>query len=418
MKLRNMFIKSGVFAALVFCLACLIAPSIIVAQTENKSATENAPKTGIPKPPAVYEYLAPQTIVNFMYAVKEAGQRGFRLDKLTAVPSGEAETSKEKAGRTVLAGIVCYDGENRYDYNFFFAEGEKEPDAKLNLLADRGWYFREVVTVYGGGADTDPSGLFENSVYSLPTIGNLYLLERVSEGKSNRQYKLLKAGQGLGKNPTEKMQNLLNEAAKEDFAPVATYYSFGVTSIVSVDSYFAVLVEKNAPVAKSEYRFIRSNRSDGLRKEIDKVIAEGFRIGIHNLNSAVMVRDAEKSAPVVYQWVLTGKKDYAPTLAKVAESDAEFYSVGVDMADAGDFVKSVLIFRNKTAGSANRFEYRTLRMLAPRRKKPKKGSTVEPPAAQEKPKDAFKKMLADGYAPRDLFYSDEDSLNVLFERQK
>ncbi|HEX8369812.1 MAG TPA: hypothetical protein VF604_14795 [Pyrinomonadaceae bacterium] len=418
MKLRNIFAGPDAVAAFVFFLACFIAPSFLLAQTDKTIENKTPLQTEIPKPQAVYEYLAPQSIVNFMYAVKEAGQRGFRLDKLTAVPSGEAGTSKEKAGRTVLAGIVRYDGENRYDYNFFFAEGEKEADNKLNLLADKGWYFREVVTVYGGGADTDPSGLFENTVYSLPTVGNLYLLERVSQAKSNRQYKLLKAGVGIGKNPTEKMQSLLNEAVREDYVPVATYYSFGVTSIVSVDSFFAVLVEKSAPGAKPEYRFIRGNRNEGLRKEIDKVTAEGYRLGVHNLNSAVMIRDAEKSAPVAYQWVLTDRKDYAANLTKVAESDAEFYSVGVDMASPGDFVKSVLIFRNKTAGNANRFEYRTLRMIPPRPKKQKKGAPVQPPPAQEKPEDVFKKMLADGYTPRDLFYSDEDSLNVFFERRK
>lgn len=416
MKLKNMFAKSGAFAVFFFLFAGLIAPSVVTAQTvENKT-----PNSEIPKPQAVYEYIAPRTIVDFMYAVKEAGQRGFRLDKLTAVPSGEAETSKEKAGRTVLAGIVRYDGENRYDYNFFFAEGEKAPDNKLNLLADKGWYFREVLSVFGGGADTDPSGLFENSVYKLPTVGNLYLLERVSESKNNRQYKLLKAGVGLGRNPTEKMQALLNEALKEDFVPVATYFTFDITSIVSVDSYFAILVEKGATgAAKPEYRFIRSNRNDGLRKEIDKVTAEGYRIGLHNLNSAIMIRDSgEKSAPVAYQWVVTDKKDYASNLARVAEAETEFYSVGVDMASPGDFVRSVLIFRNKTAGNANRFEYRALRMIPPRQKKPKKGEPAPPPATQEKPEDAFKKMLADGFAPRDLFYSDEDSLNVLFVRQK
>lgn len=418
--------KSAALAALVFFLACFIAPSIVAAQTtENKTTPESAPKTGIPKPQAVYEYVAPRTIIDFMNALKEAGQRGFRLDKVTTVPSGGAETSKEKAGRTVLAGVVRYDGENRYDYNFFFAEGEKEPDNKLNLLAEKGWYFREVVSVYGGGADTDPTGLFENSVYSLPTVGNLYLLERASQTKNNRQYKLLKSGVGWGKNPTDKMQALLSDALKEDYLPVATYYSFSVTSIVTADSFFAVLVEKGAPgaaAAKPEYRFIRGNRNEGLRKEIDKVAAEGFRLGVHNLNSAVVVRDAEKSAPVVYQWILTGKKDYAANLARIAETDAEFHSVGVDMAELGDFVKSVLIFRNKTAaaGNANRFEYRTLRMIPPREKKPKKGATVPATttAAQEKAEDVFKKMLAEGFTPRDLFYSDEDSLNVLFARRK
>jgi len=415
MKLRNIFTKPDAIAAFAVLLAFLIAPPFAAFAQSDKTIENKTPE--IPKPQFLYEYIAPRTIVDFMYALKDAGQRGFRLDKLTVIPSAEAETSKQKAGRTILAGTIRYDGENRYDYNFFFAEGEKEPDTKLNLLADKGWYFRDVVTVYGGGADTDPSGFFENSVYSLPTIGNLYLLERASQAKSNRQYKLLKAGHGLGRNPTEKMQILLNEAVREDFLPVATYYSFGITSIVSVDAYFAILVEKNAPAAKSEYRFIRSNRNEGLRKDIDKITTEGFRIGVHNMNSAVMVRDAEKRPPIVYQWVLTGKKDYAASLARIAEADTEFYSGGVDII-GGDFVKSVLIFRNKTAGNANRFEYRTLRMIPPREKKAKKGAPVTPPTTPENAEDAFKKMLSDGFTPRDVYYSDEDSLNVLFARQK
>src|SRR5215203_1672001 len=86
-----------------------------------------------------------------MLALKEAGRRGFKLDKVTSLPSGDYETSKQKAKGLVLAGTVKYDGESRYDYNFFFAEGEENPETTLNELAKEGWAFRDVLSVTGTG---------------------------------------------------------------------------------------------------------------------------------------------------------------------------------------------------------------------------------------------------------------------------
>lgn len=421
----NKIVKNGVGYVCALCLAVFITSSSAFAQSgrpvepkpiapvqETQTDKQMAATAEIPKPKALYEYLAPQNIVDFMLTLKEAGKRGFKLDKVTAIPSGLAETSREKANQTVLAGIVRFDGESRYDYNFFFAEGRETPDDKLNSLSRNGWYFRDVVSVFGGGIQDNP--VFDNTIYKFPTNGNLYLLERVvGSEKPTFSYKLLKAGVRLGSNPTEKMQGLLDAAIAEGFVPVASYYTFDIKNIFSVDSFCGVLVGKIPDARKTEYKFVRGNRNDGLRKEIETFSKQGYRIGSVNFNTAILTREAGQTAPVNYQWVETSDKKYAATLAATLAKNPAFVSGGIDIIGEGDFIKNLLIF--ESGAGASEFQFAKMIPIVPKQFKKNPQDYLK---TLEKPEAVFQRLLNDGYAPRDVFYSDIEGLTVLFERQK
>lgn len=424
--MKKKIVKNGLA---VWCVLCFLGlngsltfaqsgktpdPQPIAPVQETETDKKMATAAEIPQPKAVYEYIAPQNIVNFMLTLKEAGKRGFKLDKVTAIPSGLAETSKEKAYQTVLAGIVRFDGENRYDYNFFFAEGKETPDAKLNSLSRNGWYFLHAVSVYGGGIEDNP--IFANTIYKLPTNGNLYLLERVTGSeKPSYDYRLLKAGVRLGNSPTPKMQGLLDAAVAEGYVPVATYYTFDIKNIFSVDSFFGVLVAKIPAARKTEYKFVRGNRSDGLRKEIETFSKQGYRINLINFNSAILTRDAGQTAPIVYQWVESDDKKYQQTFTATLAKSPAYRSGGIDIVSDGDFIKNLLVFETDVRTGASEYQILKMKPFVPKQFKKNPQDYLN---TLEKPEVAFQRLLDEGFIPRDVFYSGIEGLSVIFERTK
>jgi hypothetical protein len=423
--------------ALWFALCLLTTPYTLLAQSVEKTdgvdqkkttirETENADdksRPDIPEPKAGYEFIEPQNIYNFMLALKEAGKRGFRLRALAPLPGRAAETSKKAAKGMMLSGVVAFDGENRYDYNFFFAEGEKDPEQTLNDLSRDGWRFRDVISVFGEGDDDSLpiEDIFANRLRKFPTLGNIYVLERTLEGnKSPAVYKLLKAGVGTGRSPTAKIQALLDQSAGEGYVPVGPYYSFDVKSLFSVDSFCGIIMEKAGQAGNLEYKFVRGNRSDGLWKDIDEFSKQGFRIGLLNFSNAILIREkggAAATAPVTYLRLVTDHKNYATDLAAALAKNPSFYSAGA-YATGMEVVKNLLIFQeNGAASDGEIFEYRFGNMLPVVPKQYKK-NPQEYLKNLDKPEVVFQKSLDDGYIPRDLYFSEKEGLMILFARRK
>ncbi len=391
---------------MVLGIALLFCTGLVFAQTE------------IPAPKANYELIAPQNIRDFMVALKEAGTRGFRLDKMTTLKSGDYETSKKKANATVISGIVRFDGESRFDYNFFFAEGEKDPEETLNNLAKEGWTFRDVISVAGSGDDDSLliEDLFANRLRQFPSFGNIYVLERDDNKQSPRTYKLLKAGVGTGRSPTAKLQLLLDQSLKEGFVPVATYFSFDFKSLITVDSFSGILVEKRDEVKNLDYKFVRGNRSNGLWEEIALFSKEGFRIENINVSSAILVREKEKTAPVSYLWLEADEKTFPTDLSAALAKNPAFHSTGIYTQAMGEMSKNLLIFENTpTFAAAGEIKFVKIMPVIPKqfKKNPQEFlKTIDPPQI------AFQKALDEGFVPRDVYYTGKEGLIMVFTRAK
>ena len=409
---------------LVFGIALLFCAGLVFAQSET---TENKPPAGginapdnskkeIPTPKANYEFIAPRNIRDFMVALKEAGTRGFRLDKMTTMRSGYYESSKQKANATVLAGVVRFDGESRFDYNFFFAEGEDDPEATINNLAKEGWAFRDVISVAGTG-DNDSlliEDLFANRLRKFPTYGNIYVLERTDNKQTPRAYKLLKAGVGTGRSPSAKLQGMLDQSLKEGFVPVATYFSFNFKSLLTVDSFSGILVEKRDDVKNLDYKFVRGNRSSGLWEEIAVFSKEGFRIENMNTSSAILVREKEKIAPVSYLWLEADEKTFQTDLAAALAKNPMFLATGIYLQEMGEMNKNLLIFETGRAAN-DELKFVNIMPVIPKqfKKNPQEFlKTIDPPEI------AFQKALDEGFAPRDVYYTKKEGLVMIFARAK
>jgi hypothetical protein len=398
----------------VFGMAYLLCAGLVCAQTEN---AENK----VPPTRADYEYLAPQSLSDFMTALKEAGKRGFRFYKMTTVPVSLAEEEKKgkkKKKEVVLAGVLKYEGGSRYDYNFFFAEGEENPDATLNKLSNDGWHFREVLSVMSGKdrIDLPVGGAYANRARILPALGNLYLLERVDgQPATPRVYKLFKAGVGTGRTPTAKLQAMLDQSLKEGFLPVGAYLTIDLKNLFSIDAASAILVEKREAEKNFEYKFVRGNQSDGLWEDIEALAKQGFRIKLMNYNTAIMHREPGDALPVSYTHLRASDEKFQSHLAATLAKNPQFYGT----AAYGDGLwmklnKNSLIFEN-LASAGNEYKFVNVLPLIPKqyRKNP-----AEFAKTLENPQTLFSRAEDEGFTPCDLYYSDSEGLVIVFERGK
>lgn len=287
-------------------------------------------------------------------------------------------------------------------------------------MSKEGWYFRNTITVTGTGDDDSLliEDLFANRLRKFPTLGNIYILERIiDDKKTERVYKLLKVGVGTGRNPTPKMQGLLDQAVAEGFAPVGTYYSFDMKSLFSVDSFAGVIVEKTNEPKKLEYKFVRGNHTNGLKKDIEVFSKEGFRIELLNFSSAILVREPDRKAPVEYIWLLPDDKKYSAELSAALGKKPSFYTAGIYAAGMGEMINNLLIFQNNVPpAEPDSTEYHFAKIL-PKVPKQFKKNPQDFLKTLETPEQIFQKSLENGYVPLDLYYADDEGLMIVFEKK-
>lgn len=392
-----------------FCLSFLCFALFARAQSGNENKvpvqeiSAESPKDEVKKTPAAYEYISPRHVYLFIQALKKAGERGYRLDRMTSLPSSVTGADEEGS---VLAGFVKYDGERRFDYNFFYAEGEKDPELTLNRYAKDGWAFREIITL----ADA----VQINNV-NIPQMGNIYLLERAGGEKILRTYKLLKGGVGTGRNPTAKLQGLMDQALAENFYPVASYQTFHLKNIFSVDAFCGILLEKRDEAKKLDYRFVRGNSSKGLWKDLDVAAKEGFHIDSMSAVTAIMTREPGATAPVSYTWLLPDEKTYQANLAATLAKNSRLHSVAVYSYYLSGMIRNLLVFENSAPPESREIKLVKMIPLIPKefRKKPDEFlKTIDSPEI------VFQKALDEGFKPKEVYYIDDQGLMAVFTREK
>jgi hypothetical protein len=212
------------------------------------------------------------------------------------------------------------------------------------------------------------------------------------------------------------MQALLDDAVKEGFLPVASYLSMRMTSIISVDVFNGVIVEKtdagNAP-EKREYKFIRGNRNDGLQKDIAEFSKDGWRIGALNFNTGFLYRNKGVENPSVkYTWLETEEKTYPAMRDELVARKPPFFSAVITGSDQR-FNKNALIFEESSENKSADFKIVTVLPKLPKQFKKKPEEFYK---TIDKPEDIFNKNLSEGYIPQDVFLSDNEGLMLIFVR--
>lgn len=373
-----------------------------------------------------YEYIEPITIIAFIKTLNKFGAKGYRFRDLTQVRYSRDAGNISVLG-TKFAGIVRLD-ETKYEYKVIEVEASPDITAALNRESKDGFNFREIISYESSISFTqEEDDIFLKNLQaflSAPQLHNLILLERET-GKEivPRQFQLLKAGFGIGKNPSEKMQTLLNESVKQNFYPLGAYMSYGFATPgldkskwQIIDNYYGIVLEKSAENQTAQFQFVRSNLQGTLKKQINKLALDGFKIGDVGFLQGLMYKNREISASTTtYQWVNANSKTLADDLLKLSNSGAKFYGTSLRMSRlSGSITESAVVFEQPPSTDQTRYEYLPLKMVNDTPQLVLIAKTIIPP---DEPVRKFRRLIRQGYTFTGLIYAD-DEIVALFERRR
>jgi hypothetical protein len=153
-----------------------------------------------------------------------------------------------------------------------------------------------------------------------------------------------------------------------------------------------------------------------LWKDIDEFAKQGFRIGLMNYTTAMLYRESESAAPVNYTHLHSSDKDFQTALAATLGKNPTFHST-ISYGDGlwMNLHKNVLIFETGATPAATEYKFANVLPIIP---KQYRKNAEEFAKTLEKPEIIFQKALGEGFAPRDLYYSDAEGLIIVFSREK
>jgi hypothetical protein len=362
-----------------------------------------------------YRYVAPLEARDFVRELDKLGACGYRLADVTHIPETKRRKSlsgeNEDFGTFKLAGIVKLSGGGeKYQYDFVRAEQVSDLADKLNEFAGNGFNLREIISFDGSiereEYDAGTEYKIPDKQFTLRQAKNLILLERVA-GNTNpvSEYKVLKAGFGFGKETTEKMQALLDEAVKQNYRPVRTFLSAGIGKDKIFDNYQAIILEKTGATEQSPIRFVRAMQRGSFKDRVNDLARNNFKIRFVTANDGMMTENAPPLAPLAYRWLDTAAKNFETELAKITAAGAKF--VGATAGDYG-FAESALVFE-QSADYQNRYEYRTIKFADA-------AAPLFKTAPAEKSLGLLNELNEQGFRLKKIYFN--GIITVLLERQK
>lgn len=372
-----------------------------------------------------YDYIEPTNIQPFLKVLNEFGAKGYQIKNITQIPYQPEEIIDGKSSVNI-AGVVKL-GEGRYEYKFVIVEETLDLAGTLNKESQIGFNPREIITfvssqeVNVSGNDGISRGL--EALLSAPQMHNLVLLEYETGKKIEpREFMLLKAGTGIGKNPTERMQSLLDETEKQNYIPVGVFLSIGFTgpqpegsSWKLIDNYYGCLLEKTSEKQNLEIQFVRAALHGSFKKRVNKLAQEGFKVSSVRFMEGLMYKDLDESdQPVNYKWINAASKKLDEELRKLSNAGAKLRGKSM-VRDfwLGGISETNLIFELPVAAEKIRYEYKSLKMVSEKPQTVLIGKTTIAPDA---PVDKFREIIKQGYTFASLVCTG-DKVTAVFERQ-
>jgi len=376
-----------------------------------------------------YDYIEPTNVEPFLKTLNKLGAKGYQIRNITQIPFTAAE--KPTGFSSVnLAGIVKL-GEGKYEYKFIDIEKTRDDlAATLNDESKEGFNPREILTflssqVYDSGK-TDGISVSMDAMLSGPTLNNFILLERETGKKIvPREFIVLKAGAGIIKNSSEKMQLRLDEAAKQNYIPIGVFLRLGFAGpqpkgepYKLLDNYYGSILEKTSEKQNLQIRFLHTSRFGtfgAFKKRINKLAREGFKVSDIQLMEGLMYKDLdETNPPVNYVWIKAGAKKLDDEMSKLSKTGAKLR----DKTLVKNFWIPVLnennlMFEQPTAQTQTRYEYKSLKMVSDAPQTVLIGNTIVAPDA---PIKKFREIINQGYTFASLLCVD-DTVTAVFERQ-
>jgi len=229
---------------------------------------------------------------------------------------------------------------------------------------------------------------------------DFFLFERRKGVEAPREFKSVdteRGGRAKGQTDEDALTAAVNARRAEGFYP-AQFLSKS-----------EIVLEREPPEpalaqAGTELRVVRSSNfweTDELPKKVNELARQGFRLALADYEIALMYRRPGETAPLVYVWLKSSKKEFDRELARLQESGAVFRTTYPDANGA----RRALVFAQGAAGA--RREYRVVRFELQTRADAA-GKFLEAglaPASAETQKE-LNRLAAEGFVVLALFDAD------------
>jgi hypothetical protein len=326
---------------------------------------------------------------SFIEELNKAGAEGYRL--ISA------------AGAFPLAMVEL--DEVPYEYALFSTTGPMS--VKTNFLGIYSWLAKRGYVLFADlltGSHCEEINLLDSVSATTCTYSDLFLMGRAVGERKAGEGRLAFAGDGWRQDTGPELTTKIQDRIAQGFYP---------THLLSR---FEILVEKvendEQRSSNQEVRVITSGWRDDLKKKVEQLAKQGFRLALVNHGIAVMTRNSG-ATPVSYVWLDARKKNFEQELARLQAQGAAYRMI----YPTEEGTQSNLIFEQTGSLGTVRHEYRVLKLdfqysADEPNKKVRKDLT---PPGQE----AIKQMNAlvkDGFIVRDLFIAEE--VGVLLERTR
>jgi hypothetical protein len=230
---------------------------------------------------------------------------------------------------------------------------------------------------------------------------DFFLFERRKGDEAPREHTSVDTERGerkrKGASGEEALTDAVNAKRAEGFYPVQFL------------SKSEIVLEREPPdpalaEASTEVRVVRSStffETDELPKKVNELARQGYRLALAGREIAVMYRRPGQTAPLVYVWLKSSKKEFEAELSRLQAAGAVFRTTYPD----SDGARKTLVFEQ--GSEAARREYRVLRFVLQTREDAA-GQFLETalaPASADAQKE-LNRLAAEGFAVLALFDAD------------
>ncbi|HYR75059.1 MAG TPA: hypothetical protein VEM96_04385 [Pyrinomonadaceae bacterium] len=338
-------------------------------------------------------------LTNFNQQLNKAGAQGYKLT--SSIYGWMRSTANYHSFRVSL----LYLDEVQYEYdwfettsNLYFAMGDF--DQAYTKMSGRGFRLADYFLTSLACDDTNSDGY-------LPGICEseyLFLVEREKNVERPKPFVVARSTRGWRERMGEALTTQINSRQAAGFYPMKLFSKFEV-----------LLEETNDELSgvKRDMQVLTSSFGNGVKKKVNELGKQGYRLALINNEAALMYRSDEMLTPLTYVWLKAKDKSFAKQLAKLQESGAVYRMTYRD----GDAVQDQLVFEQGAAESRRR-EYQVLSFEFQVVENTEGKVQFDLTPSSKKLMKTFNSLVKDGFAARDLFVPDRvsDKVSVILER--
>ena len=317
------------------------------------------------------------------------------------------------AARIGFVALMKLD-EGQYQYRHFeiinnFTRWRADFNQEHEELTRDGFRFVDFFSIYTTREVFNP----QVSTKAEDEFTNLFLYEKERGRRRANKQLLVTAGRNAGEQASAELSARIGEKFAEGFYPI------------SVLSPFEILLEQVADKNdllddQPEVQIIDEAQAGNIKRKVNALAKQGYRIGLVNNGIFVMYRRRHTSLPPVsYDWLQPHKKGFEKELAQVQAQGAIYRAVYVSLSD--DF-RNKLIFEVPQIGVNPPREYRIIKFDFDYTENEAENKTYyELTAASKEKWRTMERLIEEGFEMRDLSTVTDGKLvynvNLLLERK-